>query len=209
MTDKTVGAGPRACPENYRRSIRLKEYDYSQAGGYFITICTYNCRYLFGNIIKEKMRLNIYGKTVMECWNDIPEHFDNIMLDEYVVMPNHAHGIIMIVEKGDVGATRRVAPTKITTIRPNTIGSIIGQIKSITTKKIRNGGMKSFRWQRNYWEHVIRNEVKLFKIRQYIQNNPLKWHLDRENPERVGVDILEVEIFSSRRILKGTSSNKC
>ena len=182
--------------KHHRRSIRLKEYDYSQAGGYFVTICTQDRKCIFGEIVNGEMKLNTFGKIVSSEWLKTRFYRLNVVLDEYVVMPNHAHGIIMIVETGDVGATRRVAPTKITTIRPNTIGSIIGQIKSITTKKIRNGGMKSFLWQRNYWEHVIRDEDKLFKIRQYIQNNPIKWHLDRENPEKVGKDLLEEEIFN-------------
>lgn len=151
----------------------------------------------FGEIIEGEMKVNRYGKIVAGEWLKTQHYRSNVVVDEYVVMPNHVHGIIMIVDKGDVGATRRIAPTKTTTIRPNTIGSIIGQIKSITTKEIRNGGMKSFCWQRNYWEHVIRNEDKLLKIRQYIQNNPLKWHLDRENSERIGSDKLEDEIFGA------------
>jgi REP element-mobilizing transposase RayT len=145
------------------------------------------------------MKLNRYGKIVESEFLKTQRCRLNVKVDEYVVMPNHFHGIITIIETVDVGATRRVAPTKTTTIRPNTIGSIIGQIKSASTKKIRIGGMKSFRWQRNYWEHVIRNEEKLYKIRQYIQNNPLKWHLDRENPEREGTNKLEEEIFKFKR----------
>jgi REP element-mobilizing transposase RayT len=125
------------------------------------------------------------------------------MLDEYIVMPDHFHGIILIIDDVFVGATRRVAPTvKSTTLKSNTLGSIIGQIKSIVTKNIHKMGLKHFHWQRNYYEHVIRNEDKLNKIRQYIQNNPLSWHLDRENPERVGIDKLEDEIFRSKMARK-------
>ncbi|MCJ7497673.1 MAG: transposase, partial [candidate division Zixibacteria bacterium] len=94
---------------------------------------------------------------------------------------------------------RRVAPTvKPSTLKSDSLGSIVGQIKSIVTKKIRIKGLKYFCWQRNYYEHIIRNEDKLNKIRQYILNNPLSWHLDRENPDRIGTDRLEEEIFRSK-----------
>jgi len=187
----------------HRCSIRLKNYDYSQAGGYFVTICTQNNECVFGEVINEEMRLNKYGKIVKDEWLRTREIRSNVMLDEYIVMPDHFHGIILIIDDVFVGATRRVAPTvKSTTLKSNTLGSIIGQIKSIITKNIHKMGLKHFHWQRNYYEHVIRNEDKLNKIRQYIQNNPLSWHLDRENPERVGIDKLEDEIFKSKKVNK-------
>ncbi len=186
-----------------RRSIRLKEYDYSQAGAYFVMICTQNNECVFGEVINEEMRLNKYGKIVKDEWLRTREIRSNVMLDEYIVMPNHFHGIILIIDDVFVGATRRVAPTvKSTTLKSNTLGSIIGQIKSIVTKNIHKMGLKHFHWQRNYYEHVIRNEDKLNKIRQYIQNKPLSWHLDRENPERVGINRLEDEIFNLKKTIK-------
>jgi putative transposase len=125
-------------------------------------------------------------------------------------MPNLVHGIFMFF---DCWGTACRAPTLERFSRPvvNSLPTIVRSFKSAVTNRINkiHGTPGALIWQRNYYEHVIRDENKLFKIRQYIQNNPLKWHLDRENPERVGVDILEVEIFSSKRILKGTSSNKC
>jgi len=186
-----------------RRSIRLKKHDYSQVGGYFITICTHNWICLLDDIINEKMQVNDYGKIVIECWNDIPKHFRDIQLDEFVVMPNHIHGILMIL---DCRGTACRAPTVERFGKPvvNSLPTIVRSFKSAITNRInklrRTPGAAI--WQRNYYEHIIRNEYKLNKIRQYIQNNPLSWHLDRENPERVGIDILEDEIFRSKMARK-------
>lgn len=186
-----------------RRSIRLKDYDYSQAGGYFVTICTYNWRFLFGNITNEKMIVNNYGKIAIKCWNEILKHFRNIQLDEFVVMPNHVHGILMMI---DCRGTACRALTVEQFGRPvkNSLPTIVRSFKSAVTNKINKmrGITGVSIWQRNYYEHVIRNNDKLYKIRQYIQNNPLKWHLDRENPERVGVDKLEEKIFGPVKIEK-------
>ncbi|MCJ7496538.1 MAG: transposase, partial [candidate division Zixibacteria bacterium] len=98
-------------PEKHnRKSIRLKEYDYSQAGGYFITICTKNNEHIFGNVINGEMRLSRYGSVVRDEWLKTREIRSNVVLDEYIVMPNHFHGIILIIDDVFVGATRRVAP---------------------------------------------------------------------------------------------------
>jgi REP element-mobilizing transposase RayT len=173
----------------HRRSIRLEGYDYSQNGAYFITICCKNRELYF----EKYRRLQEFLK---QQWEELPRRFPDLTLDEFVVMPNHIHGI-MIVGAGLAPAlvdraTARVAPT---------VGEIVGTFKSlcihdgltyIKEKKI--DAIGKF-WQRNYYEHIIRNEDELNKIREYIQNNPLKWSLDRENPERVGTDVLEDEIF--------------
>jgi len=175
--------------KHHRRSIRLKEYDYSQTGAYFITICAYNKECIFGDVVDGKIILNQYGEIVKAEWLKTFDIRKNLILDKYIVMPNHFHGIIMIVDGHDVGATRRVAPTK----RPNgpvpaSIGAIIGQFKSIVTKRI--NAMRNTTglpvWQRNYYEHIIRNEDELNQIREYIADNPIKWELDEENPINVG-----------------------
>lgn len=206
--------------KHHRRSIRLKNYDYSQPGGYFITICTYKRRCLFGKIVNGKMILNKFGKIAQQCWLEIPKHFPNVELDEFIVMPNHIHGIILIndtpienniinvgvtlaVTQKFVGATFTVAQNNNAQMNPNptnivnrtgaspapTVGNIIGAYKSI----VANACLKIFKennkfmgklWQRNYYEHIIRNETELNKIREYIINNPLKWELDIENPEK-------------------------
>ncbi len=149
-----------------RRSIRLKGYDYRQPGAYFITICTYPRLEIFGDVVAGKMNLNPAGEIVREEWLKTAQIRPTVELyeDEFVVMPNHMHGIIWIVESQSVGATRRVAPTnKINTLVPNSIGAILGQFKSITAKRINafQGTPGIPVWQRNYYERIIRNEGEL------------------------------------------------
>ena len=163
-----------------RQSIRLKNYDYSKSGLYFVTICTENRECLFGDIVDGKMVLNDVGNMIQKLWNKITERFNMVELDEFVIMPNHIHGIVIIVGAGLVPArgeraTTRVAPTII-----HTIGDIIGAFKSLTTHEyitgVKYNEWKPFNkrlWQRNYYEHIIRNENELIKIREYIKLNPL------------------------------------
>ncbi len=165
-----------------RRSIRLKGYDYSQPGAYFITICTHTGACVFGEIVNGEMQLNNLGRIVEKEWITTADVRNNIKLDVFIVMPNHFHSIIFIANNASVGATRRVAPTT-PHLLSNSIGAIIGQFKSIVTKNIRKTTFHNFTWQRNYYEHVIRDEDDLNEIREYIINNPLKWELDAENPD--------------------------
>ncbi len=176
---------------HHRRSIRLKEYDYSQPGAYFVTICTHDRACLFGGVVDGEMRLNEFGEMVHECWQAIPDHFPHAMLDEFVIMPNHVHGIISIVDAAivdNVGATH-ASPLKSASSLPprgpkqKSIGAIVGSFKSAVTKRIneyRNTPGAPV-WQRNYYEHIIRNEESLNRIRQYIADNPARWTFDREN----------------------------
>lgn len=177
---------------HHRRSIRLKGYDYTQAGAYFITICIQNHQCLFGTIVDSKMQLNDEGRMVQALWEQLPQRFP-IELDAYVVMPNHFHAIVIIV--GRVGASLVDAHNRAGTRPVPTLGDIVGVFKSITTNEyirgVRQHGWAPFRdkfWQRNYYEHVIRNEDSLNRIREYIQTNQQRWQLDRENPERQGED---------------------
>jgi putative transposase len=190
--------------KHQRKSIRLSEYDYSFPNWYYITICTHERRNLFGKINNGKMIRNKLGNVVEEEWMRTKEIRKNVDQDYYVIMPNHLHGIIIIeqsIEKNNfqspshttenVGATRgvapkeedraiqRIAPTKETLI-PNSLGSIIGQFKSKVTKRLRelSGNSDLKIWQRNYYEHIIRNEIDLQNIRKYITLNPLKWEID-------------------------------
>ena len=167
--------------DHHRRSIRLKEYDYRTAGAYFITICTLKGKCIFGNVVNGEMFLHKYGMMVKAEWLKTSRIRDNVELDEFIIMPNHFHGIIIILEIGR--ATHRVAPT--TGLLGNSLGSIIAQFKSIVTKNIRKMGLPSFRWQRNYYEHILRDEKDLNQIREYIINNPITWELDSENPENI------------------------
>lgn len=174
-----------------RRSIRLRGYDYSSDGWYFVTICTYNRGCIFGDVVKEKMELHDVGKVVEEEWLRTREIRANVELDMFVVMPNHVHGIIVI--KNDVvGATRRVAPTRGThpTLQSGSLGAIIGQFKSVSAKrinKIRHAPGAPL-WQRGYYEHIVRNENDLNRLRRYIAENPARWFYDEENPRNKNSD---------------------
>ena len=164
-----------------RKSIRLKEYDYSQSGAYFITICTQNRKWLFGNIVEAKdyspvtkMILNDPGGMVEKCWNEIPKHFPNVELDEFVIMPNHVHGIVVIVGVQNVEPRRN----RYQHIIPRSIGSIVRGFKIGVTKRFREKSPEISEWQRNYYEHVIRDDDDLNRVREYIQNNPRNWTTD-------------------------------
>ncbi|MEJ2613832.1 MAG: hypothetical protein P8Z35_02650 [Ignavibacteriaceae bacterium] len=190
---------------HHRHSIRLKGYDYSWPGWYYITICTKDRKCLFGHVIDGKMILNKYGRITEKEWLKTKEIRKNVDLDYYIIMPNHIHGIIIIEKEmfnqnnaeanynltkdnksilqtktiyvnNDVGTTQRVAPT----LQPNSLGAIIGQFKSVVTKRINkiNNTPGNSIWQRNYYEHILRNETDLFYTRNYIKNNPLKWEID-------------------------------
>ncbi len=186
---------------HHRRSIRLKGYDYRQAGAYFVTICTQDRECLFGEIVDGEMRLNELGQIVREEWfiTAALRPYVRLAEDEFVVMPNHIHGIIWIVDDDAVGARRRRAPTvhRAPTVRraptateqfgqpvAGSLPTIIRAFKSCTTRRInemrRTPGASV--WQRNYYEHIIRSEDSLNRIRQYILENPARWSMDRENP---------------------------
>ena len=168
-----------------RQSLRLKGYDYSRSGAYFVTICTHNRRCLFGEIKDADMVLNQAGVAASECWRKIPEHFPQVELDAYVIMPNHVHGILVINET--VGA-KNFSP--LPSGRPRgtskTIGSVVRGYKIGVTKWMRQNTTACNVWQRNYYEHIIRNETELNRIREYIRNNPAQWDTDRENPRGMG-----------------------
>jgi len=178
---------------HHRKSIRLSGYDYSRPGSYFVTICIRGKAPLFGEFLDGEMVLNSIGKAVEQCWLNIPGHFQNIELDQFMVMPNHIHGIIVIYPES-VGA-KHASPlhlykSKIHGPKPNSIGSIVASFKSTVTKRInllRKIPGQSL-WQRNYYEHIIRDENELNKIRRYIINNPAKWSYDRENRNGLPID---------------------
>ncbi|MDV6346496.1 transposase [Nitrosomonas sp. Is35] len=166
-----------------RKSIRLQGYDYSQAGAYFITVCTHNRAPLFGEIVDGFMALNTAGQIVEKCWCAIPEHFPQVTLDEFVVMPNHVHGIIT-VGVNNVGANDYLPQPSKKTPRPlqhgtsRTIGSMVRGFKIGVTRWFRANTDIHAVWQRNYYEHIIRNEDAYLKIAEYIQTNPQRWEVD-------------------------------
>lgn len=172
-----------------RRSIRLKDYDYSQESAYFVTICTHNRACILGDAVNGEMRLNEYANIVNEYWREIPSHFSNVVIDDFIIMPNHIHGIIVLtdIRRGGV-APPNAKGTETVPLRKCTLGQVVAYFKYQTTKsidRIRNTPGAPL-WQRNYYEHIIRNQNDLDEIREYITNNPLKWELDRENPSNVG-----------------------
>lgn len=175
-----------ANPTHYhRRSIRLKGYDYTRAGAYFITICTRNREYLFGEIINNEMRLNEFGQIVQSTWFDLVNHVDDIELGEFVVMPNHMHGIIIIVGAGSEPAPTEPAPMNAIP-KQTPLFEIVRQLKTFSARRInlaRNTQGESV-WQRNYFEHIIRDEKSYLKISQYIFDNPARWKLDSLFDER-------------------------
>ncbi len=183
---------------HHRRSIRLKGYDYTQAGAYFVTLCVQNHQCIFGHIEDGEMDFNDMGTIVSDAWEWLARQYDHVDLDAYTVMPNHLHGIIVLSDPGKGGS--RTAPTtahrkytldgKIAPMRRKPLGRLIGACKTISTKRInllrQTPGVSV--WQRNYWEHVIRNENALDDVRRYIIQNPQRWALDRFNPNATGVD---------------------
>lgn len=188
---------------HHRRSIRLKDYDYSQGGAYFVTICAWQRECLFGEIVNGEMMLNDMGRIIETVWSVLPEHFINIHLDEYMIMPNHFHGILHIdvfvgvkqdspaLPAFDLRRTKGKADEALALPLHRLRGSVSGSLcsivqnfKSVSTRKInivRNSPGCPV-WQRNYYERVIRNENELSRAREYIVNNPLKWAIDKENP---------------------------
>ncbi|MFQ5798323.1 MAG: transposase [Bacteroidota bacterium] len=182
----------------HRRSIRLQDYDYSSAGGYFVTICTKNREHLFGEIVDGTMHMIPVAHLVQECWDDLAKHHRNIDLDAFLIMPNHIHGIVLILDAW-VGAIHE-SPllTSFLERRRMLLPRIVGRFKMRSAKRInelrRTPGDAV--WQRNYFEHIIRDERSLNKIREYIMTNPERWQYDRENRERTGTDAIDTWLES-------------
>jgi putative transposase len=177
---------------HHRRSIRKHGYDYSFPGWYFVTLCTEGKDYTFGCIMEWQMQLNDAGRMVADEWKRMPERFPEFVLDEFVVMPNHFHAIFQIAAplpgKTIVGAPLVGAQTRASTRPAPTVGDIVGAFKSLTANQyLRRVQQFAWRpvpkglWQRNYYEHIIRNERELEATRAYIRENPARWDSDPEN----------------------------
>ena len=205
-----VGATPCGCPllisfmkndrNKHRRSIRLQNYDYKRSGAYFVTMVTQNRACLFGDVVNGRLQLNDAGQMIQAIWDQLPQHYPSVETDAFVIMPNHVHGIIALVGVGvcaDIqsgGQPQGVAPTndprpKHDAVHVLSLADIVHRFKTLTTKRYVDGvkqfdwsRFESRLWQRNYYEHVIRNEESLHRIRQYIGDNPARWEFDRENP---------------------------
>ena len=188
--------------KHHRRSIRLKGYDYSRAGAYFVTVCVQNRECLFGEIAGRIMRPNGAGQMVGSVWDELPQYYPGVGTDEFVVMPNHIHGIIVLTGAGadpcacprsvhrqgtgesqERGQPQGVAPTAMS------LPDVLNRFKSFTTTRYRQGikhqnwsRFSGRLWQRNYHDHIIRNEAELNRIRQYIAENPARWTEGEDNP---------------------------
>ena len=185
---------------HHRKSLRLKSYDYSWAGAYFITIVTQNRLPLFGRVEANTMILSPAGEMLNTAWHHLPTRFPDIELDASVIMPNHFHAILVFPTSTfgnpnaappiNLGEPEQRVPTRGTPTEQPTLGTMIGAWKSLTTVAYIEG-VKTQRWQpfqgrlwqRNFYEHVIRDEIDLARIRYYIQTNPLHWEQDTENPQ--------------------------
>ncbi len=171
-------------PLHSRKSIRLKGYDYSQTGAYFVTICAHNRECLFGEVVNGIMNQNKYGgiveKELLKS-NDIRKE---ICINEYIIMPNHVHMIVYIVETNGRSSLQQHSTFR---MKPKSLSSFMAGFKSKVTKRFnmmrKTPGIPV--WQRNYYEHIIRNEDGLNRIREYIINNPIQWQFDRENPHNI------------------------
>ena len=183
-----------------RQSIRLKNYNYAANGYYFVTICTHEKQCFFGNIIDGKMQLSTLGKIAHQYWSEIPQHSQHTYLDEFIIMPNHVHGIIIIDNPdnpnhhiADVDVSRMVVPWNDHTVdvewdlsrtmsqlspKSGTLSVIVRSYKSSVTRWCRQNGNDIFQWQSRFYEHIIRDEKSLNNIRRYIINNPAKWKED-------------------------------
>ena len=155
---------------HHRRSIRLPGYDYSHAGAYYVTIVAHERECLFGTVSDGKMNLNLYGQIVQSVWSELPKHYRNIELDAFCVMPNHVHAIINLIED-DLS-------------KPQPLSEIVRAFKSFSARRInvlrKKTGIPV--WQRNYYEHIVRNNEDYLAICDYIQNNPTNWQMDGNAP---------------------------
>lgn len=180
------------------KSTRLHEWDYSSSGCYFVTICTRNRVCVLGEINGGRdvacnvstVKLSGIGKIVQQNWLEIPQHFKFIKLDEFIIMPNHVHGIVIITDnkdnfRRDVACNVSTSGITMAPIFPKrgSLSTVIRSYKASVTKWCNENNIANFAWQDRYYEHIIRNEQSLAGIRKYIVYNPLKWESDEENPE--------------------------
>jgi REP element-mobilizing transposase RayT len=161
-----------------RKPNRLKVYDYSLPGYYFVTICTNDKGNIFGKVINEKMTLNKFGKIVLASWKKLSEMYSYCKLDYFQIMPDHFHGIIII---NSVGTSRDLSLQ----VKTKSLSSLIGVFKTTSSKVIHLTGFKDFKWQRSFYDRIIRNEKELYNIRKYIYENPLRWEIEKNIPENL------------------------
>ena len=177
-----------------RRSIRLKGYDYRQPGAYFVTICVDRRQCLFGDVVDGHMILNQYGMVVADTYQWLCQHYSYLHTDEWIVMPNHFHAVMVITDKSRRGVSRNAPTTNKQQTANNSsnpiakrkpLGRLTGAFKTVSTKKINilRDAPRTKLWQRNYYEYIIRNQEAMDKICHYIVNNPISWSIDQLHPD--------------------------
>ena len=161
-----------------RKNTRLKEFDYTQSSYYFVTICMKNRNEFFSHIVNSELILTEFGKILDDVWNNLPKYY-NVELDYYIIMPDHFHGIVIIDNTLNVKDDKGKDPL--------TLSDIIGKFKSYSSRKIRNllVNKDEFEWQKSFYDRIIRSEVELDNIRKYIKENPLRWDIEKNNPENL------------------------
>ena len=181
-------------------SIRLQTWNYSKPGWYFVTICTKHHQHFFGEIHRENFKPSNIGNIAKLFWQNIPKHFSFIELDYYVFMPNHCHGILINDDHSrDIASAEKAIESNVSTanyanrmseISPKkySLSSVIRSYKASVTKWCRNNGYPEFAWQPRFFERIIRNEKELYNIRKYIEQNPLKWEIEKNHPENINFD---------------------
>lgn len=168
-----------------RKRNRLKEYDYSQGGYYFVTICVNNRKDYFGKIKNKACVLNEFGKIIKEVIESINVKYPYVTIDYYVIMPDHIHAIIIIdpSENISVVTSRDLSPNNKPRIK--SLSEIIGAFKTMSSKELHIKGLKEFKWQRSFYDRIIRNEKELYQIRKYIEQNPLSLEIEKQSPENL------------------------
>jgi putative transposase len=166
-----------------RKNTRLRNYDYSTPGMYFVTLCTTDRKATFGNVIEGMMQPSKLGTLAAGCWQAIPQHATGVALDCYVVMPNHIHGLLYLAP--DTAQMQRAGAG---------LSAVISLYKAAVSREanVRGYSFTKPLWQRGFYDHVVRDDSDLYRIRDYIMTNPMRWELDRENPRRVGVDDFDI-----------------
>ena len=173
-----------------RRSVRLPGYDYRQAGAYYITLCTHNRAWIFGQITDDDMHLSRFGRIAEQEWLATPRIRSEVELDVFVIMPNHMHAVVLLGGVGRDGPRERAHGRAPLRRRGRSLGALVAGFKSTVTKQInaRRRTPGSPVWQRNYYDRVVRSRDELDRIRKYVVGNPLSWTADKYNPANTPPD---------------------
>ena len=174
--------------KHHRRSIRLKGYDYTQNGAYFVTICTWQRQSLFGAIVSSQMQLTRYGEIIELYWDNLIKHHRHVELDQFVIMPNHVHGIILLTDNQLIANNDLWGRSNQSRPQRHGLPEIIRGFKTFSARSInRHRKLTGVSvWQRGYYEHIIRSQESLQRIREYIINNPVNWdNKDELHPDNI------------------------